>query len=86
MFRAQLRTIEPKQLLAEIIEQRADVVVARIPAEQQHELARLDRVGVPYLVADTLLYYSCDLTRYAPAPLRNAELQFREAGRTITPS
>jgi acyl dehydratase len=79
MFRAQLRTIEPKQLLAEIIETRADVVVARIPAEQQHELARLDRVGVPYLVADTLLYYSCDLTRYAPAPLRNAELQFREA-------
>jgi acyl dehydratase len=57
---------------------RPDVAFVRIPAEKLDQLPRLEIYGVPPLVADTLVYYECDLASCTPGDVRNAELPYRE--------
>lgn len=79
VFRAKLDSIEPKLLLKEIIQSKADVVIARIPVERQNDLNLLNQISIPYIVADTLVYYNFDLKKNSISNLRNKDIVFKEA-------
>lgn len=74
VLRARLDAVEPKALAQALVAADADVAVLRIPAGLGARIHELRRWALPVLHADTLVYYRCDLTRHAPAALRNADL------------
>lgn len=76
VFRGTIDEINEKQILSSIIENKVDLAILRIPASKQYQISRLEKTGLPYIVADTLVYYSVDLTTYVPKPIRNKELVF----------
>ena len=86
VYRADLETLDEESLLRELFSRRADLAIVRLPAVEQHRLPRLDRVGLPYVVADTLVYYFADLKKLTiPAP-RNPELEFVEIDEALAPA
>ncbi|MBU1677225.1 GNAT family N-acetyltransferase, partial [bacterium] len=66
----------PHDFDREIIDSRMDVAIFRMPAGNQDQLALLDSIGFPWLVADTLVYYANDLKGHEPNDLRNSDLRF----------
>lgn len=68
--------IDARSLGSYIIKNKVDVTILRIPSEKQESLTQLERLGFPYLVADTLVYYYVDLRTYEPRPQNNSDLQF----------
>jgi len=66
-------------LLQAIVAQRADVAILRLPSTEQHILHQLQLLPFPTIVADTLVYYQCDLTTASIKPLRNQDLEVRMA-------
>jgi|GEM_PF-1547019 len=80
VFRGHLDSIDPAQLLAVIVEQEVDLAILRLPAARQHQVAQLRKTGLPYIIADTLVYYSLDIKAYMPVALRNQDLVFIQAG------
>jgi GNAT superfamily N-acetyltransferase len=66
-------------LLQTIVEQQADVAILRLPSTEQHTLHKLELMPFPVVVADTLVYYQCDMTVAPPKPLRNTDLEVRIA-------
>ena len=78
VYRGFLPEIDPRQILDSAIDDEIDVAIIRVPGNQQHRLHLLDRTGLPYLVADVLVYSECDLRKYEPNPLRNTDLEFEE--------
>lgn len=79
VYRGVLPHIDTAIIFERIFQERIDLLILRIPSENKHEIASLDKLGFPYLVADTLVYYSSDLTQYHPNKLRNKDLTFKEA-------
>lgn len=79
VVRAQLDELDVDGLIAAVVEDRSDVVIARIPSEKQHQLSALNRLGVPWISADVLVYYYADLKTYEPQSVRNPDLEFFEA-------
>ncbi len=71
--------IEPYTLLKNIVLERADVAILRIPSTEQHTLHQLSLLGFPIIVADTLVYYDCDLQKFPAEGLRNIDLTARIA-------
>lgn len=80
ILRGRLDTVVPKVLAAEIIAAACDVAIVRVPSTRSAPMAALARWALPVQHADTLVYYQCDLHRYDPLPLRNADIQFAHAG------
>ncbi len=60
----------------EIAASRMDVAIFRLPCENQDQLKYLDTLGYPWQLADSLVYYACDLGRHAPHLPRNPELGY----------
>ncbi|MBU1226752.1 MAG: GNAT family N-acetyltransferase [Actinobacteria bacterium] len=79
VVRTELEDLDPDEFQSVILEDRSDVVIGRIPAEHQHQLALLDQIGFPWISADTLVYYYADLDRHEPRPPRNQDLEFTQA-------
>ncbi|MGI6235750.1 MAG: GNAT family N-acetyltransferase [Christensenellales bacterium] len=77
VFRGTIDEINEKQILSSIIENKVDMAILRIPVSKQYQISRLEKTGLPYIVADTLVYYSVDLTTYLPKPIRNKDLVFQ---------
>ena len=48
VFRHSAETLDLRELQREILAERADLVVLRIPSAKQHELAALERTGFPH--------------------------------------
>jgi hypothetical protein len=63
-------------LADEIAASRMDVAIFRLPCEHQDQLMRMDTLGYPWQVADSLVYFACDLGRHTPHAPRNQELGF----------
>ncbi len=59
---------------------RPDIAFVRIPVERIDQLSKLEIYGVPPLVADTLVYYECDLEKFTPGDVKNADLTYGEVG------
>ena len=76
VFRLVSESIDAETLVSAMITNRADVVVLRVPSEQLAQLHRLDRSGIPHLVAGTLVYYHADLGAEA-GQLSNPEMRLR---------
>ena len=57
----------------------ADLVILRTPISSIKNLVEIDARGLHWLVADTLLYYTCDLKSYKPKERSNGSLDFTTA-------
>lgn len=77
VFRGTINDINEKLILSAIIENEVDLAILRLPASKQYQISRLEKTGLPYIVADTLVYYSVDLRKYVPRPMKNNSLVFR---------
>jgi len=78
VYRGVIDDINPKEILSTVLKENIDVAIIRIPSERQDALVRLEKTGIPYLIADTLVYYHVDLKTYEPGELRNRDLEFIE--------
>jgi acyl dehydratase/ribosomal protein S18 acetylase RimI-like enzyme len=76
IFRGKILEIDDKAITAAILEQEPDIAILRVPSSKQFQIARLDRTGFPWLIADTLVCYRLDLTKCAPPALRNQDMTF----------
>jgi GNAT superfamily N-acetyltransferase len=81
VFRSILEDIDPDALRSTLVEVRADVAICRLAAAGLSRLAELEALGMPVVVADTLVHYYRDLA-LPPDPPRNADLDFAEGKET----
>lgn len=78
IFRGNVEQINEQHLLSTILKENIDIAIIRLPSEKQFQISRLDKTGLPYIVADTLVYYYVDLSKYSPKELKNQSLMFVE--------
>ena len=78
VYRGVLDDISPLKILSVVIKENIDVAIVRIPAGKEGALTRLEETGLPFLVADSLVYYHVDLTRIKPKEPCNKDLEFIE--------
>ena len=78
VYRDHIEDIHLKEIIQEIESKNIDLAILRIPAEKQYQIAALEQGNLPYIIADTLVYYTVDLTKYTVDPLRNTDLIFAE--------
>jgi hypothetical protein len=68
-----------KDLIDDIIKEKADLIIVRIPAEKNlRTIDKLNEMGLPYHYADTLLQYVVNLNGYSPKSIENSGLEFIE--------
>ncbi|MEO7326049.1 MAG: GNAT family N-acetyltransferase [Dokdonella sp.] len=79
VFRASSDDLDERALFQSLLEQRADLLILRLPSPAGKAAARMNRFGVEVTHADTLVYYDVDLAAYEPKPLRNPNISFVEA-------
>ena len=80
VYRGNADKLDAYGLMRTIVDNKVDVVILRLPSSEQHTLHQLQIMPFPVVVADTLVYYHCDLTVALPKPLRNTDLEIRVAG------
>ena len=83
--RGTLDAVDAAALARELIRDRVDLAILRIPARPNSGIAALAALGFSPIHADTLVAYSCDLGRYTPQPPFNPSLDIRSATRDDTP-
>jgi hypothetical protein len=76
IFREKINDIDIKSIQKEILKKKIDISIIRIPTDKTDCAIKLDIIGFPYIMADTLVYYMCDIEKYIPKKLRNVDLQF----------
>lgn len=79
VFRAAGDALDERALFQSLLDQRADLLILRLPAPAGTMAARLQRYGLDVTHADTLVYYHADLAEYEPKRLRNPDVSFIEA-------
>ena len=79
IFRATLAEVREQEIFSDLLENRVDIAILRFPTSQQVNLCRLERIGVPYVVADTLVFYELDLADRVLRPPKNPGLVFEPA-------
>jgi GNAT superfamily N-acetyltransferase len=72
-------------LARELIGNRVDVAILRIPAGPAPGIAALQAMGFSPIHADTLVTHSCDLARHTPQDLFNPSLEIRSAAHDDVP-
>ncbi|UZR94932.1 GNAT family N-acetyltransferase [Chondrinema litorale] len=80
IYRARLEEIDATSLLNQILENNVDTAIIRIPTVNLSQLNRLEKTAMPFIVADTLAYYTKDLTNKKPRELQHKELTLKRAG------
>lgn len=65
-----------KDVIEPILERKPDLVILRTPTSQIPAIHMLSRTGINPLIADTLVYYYCDLKKLKISPLKNADIKF----------
>jgi len=76
VYRGLVNEIDHEEILDAVIKNNIDVLIFRVPYEKQESLHNLEKTGLKYLIADTLVSYYCDLKKYEPAELRNKDLEY----------
>lgn len=66
IYRGSIENIEPAEIIDFTLKEGVDVTIFRIPCEKHDCLEKLDRTGLPYMIADVLVYYQMDLNNYRP--------------------
>lgn len=78
VFRGNVETLDLQQLLNEMDEYNADMIIVRIPCEKMVEIYSKGLSIIPHIVADTLVYYHNELRNYTPKPICNNDLHYVE--------
>ena len=65
------------RLRQELIRHDVDVYIFRVPAEYQTRLYSLNEIGYPFIIADSLVYYTCPLRKENINAIKNTDLEFR---------
>jgi len=79
IYRGVVDRIDLKELKDVIINNKADIVILRVPTENAADQDKLERLGFNFICADTLIYYTMDLEQSKISPLRNNDIQFHVA-------
>jgi len=69
----------PADLLNHLIENKVDIGILRLNTKEQSSLYRLDEVGLPFVVADTLVEYIAKTSAPKELKLLNKEMEVIEA-------
>ncbi len=77
-YRGVIETIDTDEILAAILKNEIDLLIIRVPAENQFEAPLLNGLGMPFIVADTLVYYHADTQTIQPKTYHNQHLSFEE--------
>lgn len=80
IYRAYLEEIDAQSLLNQILDHNIDVAILRMPTIKLSQLQRLEKMAMPFIVADTLAFYQKDLTSIPYQELLNNDLEFVMAG------
>jgi hypothetical protein len=76
IYRDNIKEINAREILNEIKSKDIDLAILRLPAEKQFQVASLENIGLPYLIADTLVFYDVNLENISINPLKNNDLEF----------
>ena len=76
IFRGLVDSIDEKIILSKILAENIDILILRISSEKIDQISKLEKIKIPYIVADTLIYYHLDLINYIPNNLKNQDLTF----------
>lgn len=79
IYRGYIDSVDEKELLKDLITADVDIAILRLPVEKSTEIHRLGHTGIPYLIADTHVYYQVNLQKLVPPLPKNADLEFLEA-------
>jgi len=74
VFRGKMNDIDEKLIFKDLIDNSVDIAIIRVPVESIHNLYRLENLNIPYLVADTLVYYNVRLSDYPINPIVNKDI------------
>jgi GNAT superfamily N-acetyltransferase len=77
VFRGELTEVDPNQISSFLQAEKVDIAIFRIPTENSYQISRCLETSFPFITADTLVYYNCNLNKYQPNALKN-ELTFIE--------
>lgn len=69
------RLDDPESLLPDLLRSGADVAIYRLPVGSSQPVRRLAHLGFEVIDAGVLVYYTMDLARHEPGPLRNADVE-----------
>lgn len=72
-FRAILSGIDVDALFEEIVAQRVDLAILRLPTHESGEIRSIQRFGLHPIHADTLVSYECRLQECEPRPLKDPQ-------------
>ena len=78
VYRGDIEKISAREMVKFIGDNNIDHVIFRIKSDNLTEITKLDNTPFPYVFADTLLYYSCDLTKSNSRELKNQDIIFEE--------
>lgn len=76
IFRGSLNEIDREEILSIIIENEVDLLIIRLPSMLLGKVSTFNNMSIPYITADTLVYYYLDLGNYTPNQLKNKDLTF----------
>lgn len=78
VFRGEMNDIDETIIIKDLINNSVDLAIIRVPVESIHNLYRLENLNIPYIVADTLVYYKVGLSDYPTNPIVNKDIEFIE--------
>ncbi len=78
VFRGEMNEIDETLIIKELINNSVDLAIIRVPVESIHNLYRLENLNIPYIVADTLVYYKVRLSDYQINQIINKDIEFIE--------
>jgi GNAT superfamily N-acetyltransferase len=79
IYRGSTDVLDAADLRSRIIQNRVDIAILRLPCTQNHTLHELEALGFPYIVADTLVYYSLNMEECTLNNYKNTDIKFVRA-------
>jgi len=79
ILRANMESLNTKDLSLAIINNDIDLTILRIPSENTSQISKLETLGFSYYQTDTLVYYYVNFEDYLPKALKNNDISFRIA-------
>lgn len=79
IYRMHTEVVDGEQIRDDIIKHEMDTAIIRINSRNLSSLDSLIKIAMPFMVADTLIYYHLKLEQHKPKPFFNSDIKFRSA-------
>jgi GNAT superfamily N-acetyltransferase len=76
IFRATMDEIHSESIAKTILDNEVDTAILRIPSHKLAQIERLEKLAMPFFIADTLIHYKVDLLKYQSESLVNPDIEF----------